>query len=204
MYRYRKIPDHFPISKEHKHPIIFLSGLTLRWGFLKHLADTLSHDDYPVYVVPDLKNSILAIPACAEKVNEIIDKNNLKDVTIVGFSKGGLIGKYLLAHFNSDERIKKVIAIATPFSGTSLARFFPIKSFMEVGAKAKIIKDLTQHKNINKKIISIYPSFDNHVWPQGGSFLPGAKNIELKVKGHHRIIFDKETQRLIVDCIEHL
>ncbi len=204
MYRYRKVPTHFPISKQRKSPIIFLSGFTLRWGFLKHLADQLSLDDYPVYVVQELKNNIGDIPKSAAKVKTIMDINNLKNVIIIGHSKGGLIGKYLLIHHNQDNQIKTVIAIASPFSGTTLARKIPFPSFKEVADKSKMIKEMATNNKVNSKIISVFPAFDNHVWPQGSSFLQGAKNVELKVKGHHRIVFDKGTQQVIIDCIKNL
>lgn len=203
------IYKHPPLSyiqngKKNKSPIILLTGLTLKWGFLKQLGDKLSYLGYPIYVVEKLGSNILTIPESAGYIKEIIDKNDLRNVIIIGHSKGGLVGKYLLVNNNSDNRIKKEIALAAPFLGTTLAAFIPVESFKEVLPTSPVIKELNRHTDINKYIISIYPSFDNHIWPQGGSILQGARNIKMDVKGHHKIVFDKKTQEKIIDCIEKL
>lgn len=191
-------------AQKDKSPIILLAGLTLKWGFLKQIGDILSSRGFPIYIVPKLGSNLQTIPKSAALVREIIDKNDLKNVIIIGHSKGGLIGKYLLIHHNSDHRIKNLLAIASPFSGTSLAKFVPARSFKEVSPTSPVIQELSERTDVNKKIISIFPSFDNHIWPQGGSNLPGAKNIKVKVKGHHRILFDNATKKTIINCIKNL
>lgn len=148
--------------------VILVPGLAFRWGFLKHLGDKISSRGYPVYVVPELGSNLLDISKSAKFVREILEENNLNNVIIVTHSKGGLIGKYLLIHENNDNRIKGVIAVATPFSGTSLGQLLPHPAFRELIAEGKLIKALKLNKSVNSKIVSIYPLFDNHIYPQGG------------------------------------
>ena len=45
-------------------------------------------------------------------------------------------------------------------------------------------------------------SFDNHVWPKEGVILEDAlENITVEAFGHHKIVFDKETHKIIKKSI---
>ncbi len=203
MYLHYKPPHHYlGFTIEGKVPVILIPGIAERWGFLKSLGDKISLDGHPVYIVPKLGHNMINIPKSAMIIKDLIEENKLKNVIIVAHSKGGLIAKYLLVHFNKDNAVKGVIAIATPFSGSALARLIRHKSFKELSPSSKLIQDLNSHTTINNRIISIYPSFDNHV-PEG-SILANAENIKVNVKGHHKILFDKKVQEVVIEKIDKL
>ena len=48
---------------------------------------------------------------------------DLRGVALVAHSKGGLIGKHLLAFDDPDGRLDRLVAVATPFGGSRLARY---------------------------------------------------------------------------------
>ena len=206
MYLRHNPPKHYlEHIKEGKVPVVLVPGWSLRWAFYKHLGDHISLEGHPVYIVPKLKNNLFDIPKSAEIVREVIDKNKLDNVIIVSHSKGGLIGKYLLIHHNDDKKVVGLIAIATPFSGTAMAKLLPLKSTKEFLPDSKIVLNLKRHTVVNHKIISISPRYDNHVWAEEGSVLDGAlKNIKLNVRGHHKVIFSKEMEETIIRSIAML
>lgn len=203
MLIHKNPPSHYlDFVVKGKVPIILIPGISNKWGFLKYLGDKISAKGHPVYIVPKLKFNSFDIPTSAKIVREIIDKNNLENAVIIGHSKGGLIGKYFLIHENKDNKIKGLIAIGTPFSGSGLAKRFPRISFKELTPESKIIQELNFHKEVDSKIISIMPEFDNHIWHEKGSFLEGALNIKVPTKGHHKILFDKDVIKKIIELIE--
>jgi len=174
-----------------KVPVVILPGVFMRWAFLKPIADHISLLGHPLYVIPQLGNNSGNIPSSAKKVREVIEENDLKNIIILAHSKGGLISKYLLLHEDPDKRIKGVIAIATPFHGSKIAKFMPHSSIKELIPESKIIRDLESRSEVNNKIVSIIPSFDNHVWHDKGSYLEGAmQNIIVNVAGHHKVLKD--------------
>ncbi|OGI63440.1 hypothetical protein A2818_00750 [Candidatus Nomurabacteria bacterium RIFCSPHIGHO2_01_FULL_40_12] len=188
-----------------KVPVIILPGLFARWGFLKPIGDHISLLGHPVYIVPGLGNNITDIPASAKKVRHIIEENNLKNVIILAHSKGGLIGKYLLLHEDSKHKVKGMIAIATPWHGSSMGKFIPFSSVQEVTNESKIIKYLREHSEVNGKIISIIPSYDNIIWHPKGSYLKGAlENIKVEIAGHARITNDKIVWNYVIESIEKI
>lgn len=205
MVLWRKPPKHYlGYTEEGKFPIIILPGLTMKWGFMRSLGSAISHSGYPVYIIPQIGYNLLSIPKAAAIVREVVDTNHLDNVIIVAHSKGGLVGKYLLIHNNADRRIKAVVAIASPFSGSSLGRIVPHAAFKELAPDSDVVKSLSENTEVNTKIISIIPDFDNHVRSENGSYLNGAKNIYLAVRGHHKILFSKDLQSKVLFLIERI
>lgn len=202
MLVHKNPPKHYLDIVKEKIPVILIPGISNKWGFMKHLGDSISIKGHPVHIARGLRFNLLDIPTSAKIVREIIDKNNLKNVVIIGHSKGGLIGKYLLINENKDKKIKGLIAIAAPFYGSLLAKTSPRQSFKELIPESKILKELNLNKEVNSQIISIMPEFDNHVWHEKGSRLEGAINITVPIKGHHKIIFDKAVIKKIIELIE--
>ena len=189
-----------------KVPIILIPGIFGKWTFLKELGDVLSLEGHPVYIIPDLKYNLFSIPHSASIVDSLVKSvrvstPSFEKAIIVAHSKGGLIGKYFLNHYNKEGSVIQMISIATPYSGSSMAKFLPLDPIKELDTDSLIIQDLTKHVGINKKITSIIPEYDNHVWAEKGSYLEGAHNVHVTVHGHHRIVFDEGVRAVIIGRI---
>lgn len=203
MFVHTNPPKHYlGYIVEKKVPIILIPGISSKWGFIKRLGDSISRLGHPVFIVNKLGFNFLDIPASAKLVREIVDRNHLENVVIIGHSKGGLVGKYFLIHENKDNRTKGLIAIGAPFSGSRIVHHLRGKAFKELAPESKIVKDIDSNIKVNSKIISIMPSFDNHIWSERKSYLDRATNITFPVKGHHKIVFDKKSIQKIIELIE--
>jgi triacylglycerol lipase len=205
MYLYRNPPEKYLQHDEDKSiPILIIQGYMDRWGFIKSLADKISDCGFQVYVLPELKNNLDDIASSANYVNKYILDKKLKNVIIVGHSKGGLIGKYLIVNEKDRNKIIGLISISTPFLGSRMANLFRFLKSNQFEPDNKLIKELWSHHEVNKRIIAIFPKVDNVVWTKK-SYLEGAKeNIYLNTYGHHRILFDKKAQNKIIESINSL
>lgn len=203
---HRKPPKHYlGHIVTGKASVILIPGITHRWGYMKHLGDKISLEGHPVYIVPDLGYNLSDISTSAKILHSLLIKENISGVVLVAHSKGGLIGKYLLVHHNADNRVLGMVAIATPFSGSAMAKLVPHESFRELLTDSEIIRNLEKHSAVNEHIISIIPEYDNHVWAEQGSYLDGAAdNIEVPVKRHHKVLFSEHVLQTILDSIEKL
>ena len=168
-------------------PVVLIAGVMEPWVLLQPVADRLNAAGHPVHVVADLAYNLAAVTEAARVVYRLVVERDLREVVLVAHSKGGLIGKQLLAE-DTEGRIDRLIAIATPFAGSALARFVPLRSIRTLRPRDATIRDLTALVDLNARITSIYPSFDPHV--PGGSHLAGATNIALPAMGHFRILSD--------------
>lgn len=202
-FLYRKPPGHYLSHKvSDKCPIILIPGIYEKWHFLKAIADPLSHKGHPIYVLEHLGYNTKAIHHSAELVRKLIDSEKLQNVVIIAHSKGGLIAKHLLVFNNPDGKVKKLVAIATPFGGSHIVKLIPHKPVKELHPQSEVVRTLQERKDVNNKIVSIFGMFDNHVWPGSSCFLDGAKNIKVDVYGHHKILFNKKVKEIIATEIE--
>jgi hypothetical protein len=167
-------------------PIIVIPGILEHWGFLKKIADTLSDAGHDIFVVRELGNNLYDIKTSTKIVERTVKTNNLLGSVVIAHSKGGIIGKQLLV----DGVVEKMIAISTPFSGSDIVKSIPIHAFQELSPISEIILELKENQVVNSKIVSIYPSFDNHV--PNGSVVEGGLNLEIPVQGHHKILESKK------------
>jgi|WetSurMetagenome_2_1015567.scaffolds.fasta_scaffold00331_7 triacylglycerol lipase len=205
LFLFIKPPQHYIYHVlENRPTIILIPGLHEKWHFLKTVADPISLTGCPVYIAEQLGYNDKAIDYSAKLIRKLIEEKNLNNIIIIAHSKGGLIAKYLLAFDNQDERIKKVIAIATPFHGSQLVEFIPTKVYKELGPESPMIEKLNSQTAVNNKIISIFGKFDNHVWPTESCRLEGAQNIQVDVYGHHKILFDEKVRKIILEEIEKI
>lgn len=206
MVVHREPPQHYlGHIVEGKVPVILIPGISHRWSFMKHLGDEVSLQGHPVYIVPNLRNNLYNISTSAKILRSLIEKENISGAVLIAHSKGGLIGKYLLAHYNTDNRVLGMVSIATPFSGSAIAKLIPRDSYRELRSDSEIVRDLETHKSENERIISIIPEYDNHVWAERGSFLDGAAdNIEVPVHGHHKVLFSGHVLQVVLDSIEKI
>lgn len=195
---FRNPPEHYlGHVNEHRSPIILIPGIYEKWHFLKTIADPLSLAGHPVYVVKSLDYNLKSIPDSAAIIRALIEEEDLKNVTLIAHSKGGLIGKWLLAFQNQDKRIRKLIAIATPFSGSRIVEYVPHAPAKEIHPKSDIIRKLQLETNVNQDIVSICGISDGHLWPETSCYLEGAQNVKVAAHGHHKVLAHPETLRCI-------
>ena len=183
--------------------IILIPGVYESWKFMRPVAESLHQQGYDVRVVENLKFNRGSVEDMARVVREYLHKSNIKKCLLVAHSKGGLIGKYLLLNYNKDKRIKGMVTLNTPFSGSKYAYFFlPFKTVRMFLPTAPLLKNMAINESVNARIVSIYGVFDPHI--PGGSYLKGAQNIQLKTRGHFRIMGSKKVHTAIFRAIRKL
>jgi hypothetical protein len=191
---FTKQPDSYTEHNEGKSPIILIPGLFERWGVLGKIAKSISRNGHDVFIIPELGDNVFDIETSADIVERFIRINGIPENRhIVAHSKGGIIGKKVL----NDGYADKMIAIASPFSGSDFANYFPLSSIQEMTSRSEKINELMEQSEVNKNIVSIFPVVDNLI--PNGSQLKGAENILVRAKGHHKILIDKRVIRIVND-----
>jgi hypothetical protein len=176
-------------------PVVILPGIYESWHYLRPIAERLSGAGHPVHVIPTLGLNRAPIPVTAARVWRELLARELRGVAIVAHSKGGLVGKHLMAIQDHEARIDRLIAIASPFQGSAMARIAPTRALRAFLPQDPVIAALGAERTVNARITSIYPSFDPHI--PNGSELEGADNIEVPVVGHFRILL----QPYVIDAV---
>ena len=169
-------------------PVLLLPGVYETWQFLRPVAQRLHAAGHPIHVLSGLGYNRQPIPDAAALAARYLEERGLTGVVIVAHSKGGLIGKHIMAIDDTDHRVDRMVAVATPFAGSLYAKYIPVRTIRVFSPADETIARLGGNLAINARITSIYADFDPHI--PGGSHLDGATNMQLPVIGHFRILRD--------------
>lgn len=201
--RDRAVPDSF--AEGQLRPVVILPGIYESWHYLRPIAERLNAGGHPVHVIPELGLNRAPIPATAARVHAHLVARGLAGVVIVAHSKGGLVGKHLMAVDDragapDGGRVDRLVAIASPFQGSAMARIAPNPALRAFLADDPVIAALAAERAVNARITSIYPSFDPHI-PEG-SALEGARNIEVPIVGHFRILLQPAVVAAVIEAVD--
>lgn len=189
-------------GQEGKRPIVVIPGIYESWQFMLPLIRRLHARGHAVHVIRGMGYNTGRIPKMAELVQQYVSEHKLRGAVLLAHSKGGLIGKYAMVTYDSEQSICHMIAINTPFSGSRYAYLVPAPQVWTFWPKGRTIRTLRRNIAANERITSIYAGFDPHI-PEG-SYLEHAENVKLPVVGHFRPIASREVWQAAAEALEGL
>lgn len=189
--------------------IVLLPGVYETWLFLEPLATRLNARGYRVFAVPELSFNRMPVLRSAEVVSaaltRLAEQHGISQYILLAHSKGGLIGKQLMLGEPGTAPVVGMVAIATPFSGSSYAQYFPSATVKAFSPRDETLQLLQTQQHVNAHIVSIYADFDPHI--PAKSELIGAQNIELPLSGHFVLLGNTlladTVERAIIDLPTH-
>jgi pimeloyl-ACP methyl ester carboxylesterase len=181
-------------------PILLLPGVYETWQFLRPVAERLNARGHPIHLLTQLGYNRLTVSASAAVAQHYLDEHDLTGVILVAHSKGGLIGKHMMVTDDTDGRIAQLVAVNSPFGGSSLARYAPVKTLRAFSPANQTVLTLAANLAANSRITSIYSRLDPLI--PGGSRLEGATNVELPVVGHFKPLGSSELFVAVENAID--
>lgn len=187
----------------HHTPLVLLPGIWERWPYLVPLARALHAHGHPVHLIPALRGNGGPLPDAARIVADHLRERRLTGAILVAHSKGGLIGKLVMLDPDVADRVSGMVALSTPFGGSSLS--WPILARSPLGLfapRGRAITDLAAQVEVNARIIALQPSHDQVI--PGGGRLTGARNVTLEAAGHFRPLRNAQVHRVIHELVHEL
>ncbi|WP_210591442.1 triacylglycerol lipase [Streptomyces sp. GESEQ-35] len=142
-------PDTAQLPTEAKPPVVLLHGfIDNRSVFVllrRNLAQHGRHQVESLNYSPLTCDIRTAAELLARHIEEICERTGSKQVDIVGHSLGGLIARYYAQRLGGDIRVKTLVTLGTPHSGTRVAPLMnahPIVRQMRPGSD--VLEELTQ------------------------------------------------------------
>ena len=194
---------------EKRNPILLIHGLWNTSSIFSSIASKL--DDIGIeYFAPTLKHSygMTSILDLTNRLNELIlEKYGLeKKVDILGFSMGGIIGRYWIQKFNGYKRTRRFISIGSPHKGTLIAQLvpkYPFKGISEMKINSKFLRELEKNDFFLDDIecISFFTYWDLMVFPSWLTNLNFGEKISLKVYKHRNLVRNSFSVEKIIEKI---
>ena len=190
-------------------PIVLIHGLWNTSDIFKSLTKKL--DQYSIdYFAPTLEHDFgkVSIIDLTKFLNQlIINKYGLdKEIDLLGFSMGGIIGSYWLKYFEGNKRVNTFISVGSPHMGTLTAQIvprFPLKGISEMKINSKLLKDLYASNDFleNLNCISFFTNWDLMVFPGWKAYLPKGNKYSLNVLKHKNLMKNEYALNEIVKKI---
>jgi len=194
---------------EKRNPIILIHGLWNTSSIFSSITSKL--DDAGIeYFAPTLKHSygITSIIDLTNTLNELVlEKYGLeKEIDILGFSMGGIIGRYWIQKFNGYKRTRRFISIGSPHKGTLIAQLvpeYPFRGISEMKLNSKFLRELSKNDFFLNDIdcINFFTYWDLMVFPSWWSNLDIGEKIPLKVYKHRNLVRNKFSVKKIIERI---
>lgn len=191
--------------------VVLLPGVWEPWRYLEPLARRLAARGLGVRAVPALGYNLAPFVEAVPLVRAAIEDLE-GDVVLVAHSKGGLTGKRVLVDWARDAiegtapsgvRLVGLVAIATPFEGSTRARLVPWwRSLTELRDGSPALVALAAETEANARIVALVPSWDPHV--PSSAPLAGAEVVRLRTAGHFSSVRAPETLEQVAAAIARL
>ena len=122
---------------------------------------------------------------------------------LVGFSMGGLVGRYYIQRLGGIERVDRFVTIATPHHGSIMATFLFQPGGRQMRPGSDFLRDLARDSDRLGQIqfTSFYTPLDLVVVPARSSEMPEASNIRLWAALHPSLIIEKRCIRAVAKTL---
>lgn len=184
-------------------PVLLVHGYGVSrgiWWLLRRRLEAAGHTVATVSLVPPYTSLGKLVPQLNQRIEEVCATTGSRQVTLIAHSMGGLVCRsYLARHGN--ERVDRLLTLATPHQGTALARIGIGQNAREMEPGSLWLTDMAAEP-LKIPVISLRNPYDNYAMPQDKQRLPGAIDIELPATGHLAILYDSRIAELLLGLLK--
>lgn len=121
----------------------------------------------------------------------------------VGFSMGGIIGRYLLHALGARQRVRRFVTISSPHRGVVGANLAWQPALRQMHQGSSFMQELNAHLDDLAAIpfLSIWTPLDLTVIPANSSVLPVGRAQRIINPAHALMVYDPRVQRAVADFL---
>jgi triacylglycerol lipase len=112
---------------------------------------------------------------------------------LIGYSMGGIVGRFYLQRLGGLARVKQFISISTPHHGTWLAYLSRNPGSQQMRPNSEFLAGLNRDADRLRQVnhVSIWTPFDLTIVPASSSKISNGRNIRLPVPAHPLMLVSK-------------
>ncbi len=192
-----------------RNPIILIHGLWNTSRIFSFISSKLDEKEVE-YFAPTLNHafgmtSIVELANLMDKL--IVEKYGLEqEIDILGFSMGGIIGRYWINKLNGHKRTKRFMTIGSPHNGTLTSQLvpkYPFRGISEMKINSSLLRDLANYDYFLNDIdcISFFTYWDLMVFPGWRANLNAGEKISLNIFKHRNLVRNPVAVERIIERI---
>lgn len=195
-----------PSSGPERNPVLLVHGIADSERNMQWLARHLRRQGWEVHTLnltPKWAQAGLE-PLAAQIDGYAREQFGARKFDLVGFSMGGLVGRYYLQRLGGLDRVEHLVTLASPHHGTVLAHLVPNRGCRQMRPGSAFLRDLDRdaHRLDQVKFTSLYTPLDLVIVPARSSAMPQAHNVSLPVAMHPLMVIDQRCLRAVAAALE--
>jgi triacylglycerol lipase len=181
---------------------VLLHGLCDTARLFKRLRKHLESGGWEVHVPEFIPNNGTAgLEVLAQQVHDFIARTFApgQAIDLIGFSMGGIVGRYYLQRIGGLSRVHRFVTISSPHRGTWTAYLLQRKGVRQMRPNSVFLKDLdSDYSSLEKvRFTSIWTPTDLMIIPAMSSVIPQAKTVRIVVTHHGRMAGNERVMRAV-------
>lgn len=168
-----------------------------------YLADRGLTDVHRLNLYPS--NGDIGLDALARQVQDYVDRylGQAPKIDLLGFSMGGIIGRYYLQRLGGNHRVQRFITLSSPHNGTWTGYLRSNLGASQMRPHSTFLNDLNSTLNDLTRVefISLWTPFDLMILPADSSQLAVGKMIKLPVLSHPQMVTDERVLSTIAELL---
>ncbi|WP_415034295.1 esterase/lipase family protein [Azonexus sp.] len=172
------------------------------WWLLRRRLEAAGLNVATLNLRPPFGSMGRMVPLVAARIAALRQEQRNTPIILIGHSMGGLVCRSWLARYGAQKGhgVRRLITLASPNSGTALARFGFGQNSREMQPDSLWLQDL-RHERPNLPVIALENPLDNFIMPRAHQRLTGADNQRTPPVGHLQLLYDREVAaQLIALC----
>jgi triacylglycerol lipase len=191
---------------ESRNPVVLVHGLWDTTQIFKLITPYLESQGWTVYSLNLLPpDGAIPLDQLAQQLAAYIEHTFAphQQVDLVGFSMGGIVGRYYLQRLGGLARVQRFVTIASPHKGTFSAFFSWMPGCKQMRIGSAFLNDLNRdlHQLAAVQFTSTWTPFDVMILPAWSSVLPVGRNLWLPIGLHKSMIYDQRSLRSVAAAL---
>lgn len=126
----------------------------------------------------------------ARRVEELCERTGQQQVDLVGHSLGGLVGRYYVQRLGGDARVRTLVTLGTPHSGTLVAPFMDAHPLVrQMRPDSRVVSELAEPApGCTTRCVAFWSEFDALMTPVGTARIEHpdlrVENVQVTGIGH--------------------
>ncbi|MEL6222856.1 MAG: triacylglycerol lipase [Cyanobacteria bacterium J06626_14] len=187
-----------------KNPVVLIHGLDdtpAKMSVMKRFLEKKGWTAEAIALSPS--NGDVGLVVLAQQLADFIDERlgEYPFIDLVGFSMGGIVGRYYVQRLGGIHRVQRFLTIASPHHGTWTGYLRQNPGASQMRRLSLLLQDLNYEVAMLKqlKFTSIWTPFDLMIVPANSSQVPVGDDIKIPVLLHPWMVSDRRCLKAVAE-----